>query len=151
MMKFEKSAGAIIFRRGQDGQKQFLLLHYPSMSHRSKKDYWDFVKGHVEKGEDEIATVRREATEETGLSDLEFIGGFRMAMKYFFYHKKDLILKTAIFYLAKTNTEAIALSGEHNDYIWLPYQDACQMLSFDNAKKVFRAANDYLQKNEPAA
>lgn len=143
-MKFEKSAGAIVFRCAPDGQNQFLLLHYPSMSHRSKKDYWDFVKGHVEKGEDEIATVRREAFEETGLNDLEFIGGFRAPMKYFFRHKKDLIFKTAIFYLARTETETITLSGEHNDYIWLPYRDAYQLLSFENAKKIFNAANDYL-------
>lgn len=147
-MKFEKSAGAIVFRRAPDGQNQFLLLHYPSMSHRSKRDYWDFVKGHVEKGENEIATVRREAAEETGLVDLEFIDGFRMTMKYFFRYKKDLIFKTAVFYLAKTGTEAITLSGEHNDYIWLSYQDAYQLLSFDNAKKIFRAANDYLARNE---
>jgi len=48
-MSFEKSAGAIIFRPEQH-QIKYLLLHYPSITHRSQRDYWDFVKGHIEKG-----------------------------------------------------------------------------------------------------
>jgi 8-oxo-dGTP pyrophosphatase MutT (NUDIX family) len=145
-MKFEKSAGAIIFRRNRQGEINFLLLHYPSMSHRSKRDYWDFVKGHVEKGENEIATVRREAEEETGIRDLEFIPGFRAKMTYFFRHKSELILKTAVFYLAQTQTKTITLSGEHDDFIWLPRQKAREMLAFENAKKIFKTAGDFLVK-----
>lgn len=147
-MKFEKSAGAIVFFRAKDGQNHFLLLHYPSMSHRSKRDYWDFVKGHGEKGENEIATVRRETEEETGIRDLEFVPGFRAKMTYFFRYNNELILKTAVFYLAKTRTEMITLSGEHDDFIWLPHQKARAMLSFENAKKIFKAAGDFLARSE---
>jgi 8-oxo-dGTP pyrophosphatase MutT (NUDIX family) len=145
MVKFEKSAGAVIFRR-QDRQNKFLLLHYPSMSHRSKRDYWDFVKGHVEKGENEIDTVRREAVEETGLADLEFVGGFRAAMKYFFRYKGRLIFKTAVFYLAETKNETVALSDEHNDFVWLSYREARDLLSFANAKEILGKANGFLEK-----
>ena len=143
-MKFEKSAGAIIFRRGRDGKTYFLLLHYPSAAHRSCRDYWDFVKGHVEKGEEEIATVRREAAEETGLDDLEFAAGFRAPMRYFFRHDGNLIFKTAVFYLAETKNENITLSGEHDDFIWLPHPKAQEMLSFKNAKKIFGEAGEFL-------
>ena len=143
-MKFEKSAGAIVFRRGRGGETYFLLLHYPSATHRSHKDYWDFVKGHVEKGEGEIATVRREAAEETGLTDLEFTAGFRVPMRYFFRHRGGLIFKTAVFYLAETKNENITLSGEHDDFIWLSHSKAREMLSFKNAKKIFGKAGKFL-------
>ncbi|MCU0652918.1 MAG: NUDIX domain-containing protein [Candidatus Pacebacteria bacterium] len=146
-VKFEKSAGAVIFRE-EFGEKKFLLLHYPSMAHRSKKDYWDYVKGHVEKDENGPDTVVREAEEETGIKDLEFAPGFRVSMKYFFRCKSNLIFKVVDFWLAKTQTAAVRLSGEHNDFTWLSYKEAYEMLSFKNAKEVLKKANDFLQKNE---
>ena len=59
-MAFEKSAGAVLLRR-KAGQIEYFLLNYPS----KKGGHWDFPKGHIEKGETEIETVRREVKEET--------------------------------------------------------------------------------------
>ena len=81
-MPIEKSAGAIIFRK-ENNNFFYLLLHYPS-SAKAPKEYWDFPKGHIEKGEDEIKTVKREVEEETGLKDIKIIEGFREWIKYFF-------------------------------------------------------------------
>ena len=55
-MPLEKSAGAIIFRKNK--KIKYLLLHYPSASKTQAKDYWDFPKGHIEKGETIEQTVR---------------------------------------------------------------------------------------------
>lgn len=144
-MVFEKSAGAIIFR-GEQNINKFLLLHYPSVTHRSKKDYWDFAKGHVEKGENELDTIIRETQEETGINDLEFINGFHKSMKYFFRHDGKLIFKTVDFRLARTISETVTLSGEHNDFAWMSYQEAYDMLSFKNAKFILKKANEFLLK-----
>jgi bis(5'-nucleosidyl)-tetraphosphatase len=144
-MLLERSAGAIIFRR-DNGAAKYLLLHYPSMAHRSNRDYWDFAKGHVEKGESELQTVERETAEETGITDLVFRDGFRETMKYFFRHAGQLIFKVVSFRLAETEIEAVKLSGEHDDFIWLSYADACRILSFANARKVMAKANDFLEK-----
>ena len=146
-MNFEKSAGAIVFRK-ENGVNKFLLLHYPSAAHRTGKDYWDYVKGHVEKGEEELETVAREAEEETGIKDLEFAPGFREAMKYFFRFEGNLIFKIVTFRLAETKTETVILSGEHNDFVWLPYREAYEMLSFDNAKAILEKANSFLIKSQ---
>ena len=96
-MPVEKSAGAIIFRREND-KIYYLSLHYPSSatraaakgeeegkpsSSKAPKEYWDLPKGHIEKGEKEIETVRREVEEETGLKDIEFLEGFKEWIKYF--------------------------------------------------------------------
>ncbi|MDZ4384915.1 MAG: NUDIX domain-containing protein, partial [Candidatus Moranbacteria bacterium] len=63
-ISFEKSVGAVVFRKKETGGKEFLLLHYPS-------GHWDFPKGHIESGETEEGTLRREVEEETGLKDLK--------------------------------------------------------------------------------
>jgi len=146
-MPLERSAGAVIYRR-DNGQIKYLLLHYPSMTHRSNRDYWDFAKGHVEKGESEVKTIMRETEEETGISDLEFRDGFHETMKYFFRYEGKVIFKIVSFKLAQTKTETIRLSGEHDDFIWLPYKDACRMLSFENARKVISKANEFLDKRK---
>ena len=46
-------------------EKEFLLLHH-TVGH------WDFPKGNIEAGEDELETARREIFEETGIQDVEF-------------------------------------------------------------------------------
>ncbi|MCD6547308.1 MAG: NUDIX domain-containing protein [Nanoarchaeota archaeon] len=134
----EISAGAVIFRR-ENGKPIYLLLHYGS-------GHWDFVKGHIEKGEDEITTVKRETYEETGITDLKIIPGFRERIRYFFRRGKEVVYKEVIFYLAETKQEKVKLSYEHVGYIWLPYEDALRQLTFENAKNVLRKAHAHINK-----
>ncbi|PIR02154.1 MAG: diadenosine tetraphosphate hydrolase [Candidatus Nealsonbacteria bacterium CG_4_9_14_3_um_filter_35_11] len=135
-MPIEKSAGAIIFRK-ENNNFFYLLLHYPS-SAKAPKEYWDFPKGHIEKGEDEIKTVKREVEEETGLKDIKIIEGFREWIKYFFKFEGKTVLKFVTFYLAETKTKDVKISGEHVGYKWLPYEDAIEQLTFKNAKEVLK-------------
>jgi bis(5'-nucleosidyl)-tetraphosphatase len=132
----EISAGAVIFRI-EDNEPIYLLLHYGS-------GHWDFVKGHIEKGETELQTVVRETEEETGITDLKFIDGFRERIKYFFHRGKEIVYKEVIFYLAETKTAKVRLSHEHVGYVWLPYKEALEMLTFENAKNVLKKAHKFL-------
>jgi len=143
-MPLEKSAGAIIFRK--DKEVKYLLLHYPS-SAKANKDYWDLPKGHIEKGEKELDTVKREVKEETGLEDIEIIGGFKEWIKYFFRFESKTIFKIVTFYLAETKTKDIKISSEHIGYKWLSYKEALNQLTFKNAKVIFKKANEFLIKN----
>jgi len=143
-MPIEKSAGAIIFRR-ENKKIYYLLLHYPS-NPKAKKDYWDLPKGHIEKGEDEIETARREVEEETGLKDIQFVGEFKEAIKYFFKFKGENIFKIVVFYLAETKTKEVKISFEHIGFKWLSYEEALEQLTFKNAKGVLQKANDFLKQ-----
>ncbi|MDI6591886.1 MAG: bis(5'-nucleosyl)-tetraphosphatase [Patescibacteria group bacterium] len=142
-MPIERSAGAVIFRR--EGNKvYYLLLYYPSISHRAEKDYWDFPKGHIEKGEKLEETVKREIEEEAGLKDINFIKDFKETIKYFFKFKGKNILKFVTFYLIETKTKEIKISFEHKGYKWLTYPEALKYLSFKNAKEILKKANDFI-------
>jgi len=122
----EKSSGTVIFRDTPEGIL-FLLLHYPS-------GHWDFVKGKMEKGENPLDTVVREAKEETGISDLNFIEGFEEKIEYDFQFEGELIHKKVVFYLAKTNTEKIIISHEHLDFVWLDYKSAFEKTTYQKCK-----------------
>jgi 8-oxo-dGTP pyrophosphatase MutT (NUDIX family) len=151
MIAFEKSVGAVVFRRRGENTVMYLLLHY-------RNGHWDFPKGHPEEGEDSEQTLRREAQEETGLDDLEILPGFKRQIR-FFYRAQDSekkerqengkfinIAKLVVFYLAETRTKNVKISFEHTGYEWLGYADALQRITYANAKNVLTKANAHLSK-----
>lgn len=145
-MPVEKSAGAVIFKR-EKNRIFYLILHYPSVSHRAKKDYWDFPKGHIEKGEKPKDTAKREVEEETGLKDIKFVNGFEETMKYFFNWQGKRVLKFVTFFLAKANEKNVKISFEHIGFEWLPFEEALKRLTFNNARELLKKANSFLEKD----
>ena len=142
-MPMEKSAGAIIFTKNKE--TKYLLLHYPS-SAKSPKEYWDFPKGHIEKGEKPEDTVKREVEEETGLKEIEFAEGFKETINYFFKFQGETVFKTVFYLLAETKTKKIRISSEHLGFKWLSYEDAFKKLTFKNAQEILRKATKHLRE-----
>lgn len=134
-MPKETSAGAIIFRR--DKGIKYLLLHY-------EEGHWDFAKGHIEKGEGEETTVRREVEEETGIKEIKFIEDFKEKMHYYYKREGQTFYKEVFFYLCETKEEKVKLSFEHIGYEWLDYEKALERLTFKNAKEILEKANKFL-------
>ena len=132
----EKSSGAVIYKNDK-----YLLLKY-SMGH------WGFVKGHVENKESEEETLFRETKEETGLTkeNLKLIDGFKEKINYYFKKDNKKIYKEVVFFLLESKTNNITLSHEHDDYLWLPYKDAYDKLTFKNSKNLLKKANDFVEK-----
>ena len=136
-MRTETSAGIVLFRNISN-ENEFLLLNYP-------QGHWDFIKGKMEKKETPRETALRETKEETGISDIEFIDGFEESVEYDFRFNDENIHKKVIFFLAKTETlQTVSLSHEHNDYLWLAYNDALKKTTYGNAKNVLSKANELL-------
>ena len=135
----EKSAGAVVFFNGENGPEYLLLLY--------EAGHWDFPKGGIEEGETELDAAIREVREETGLTNIEIINGFRKEIHYNFRKNKNLVKKTVIFYLAKTDTKNVRLSFEHKDYIWLPYEAAYNKLTFKTAKETLEMAHKFLMNH----
>src|SRR3989338_3513288 len=134
-MKKERSAGAVIFRKGKE--IKYLLLHYEA-------GHWDFPKGHIEEKEAELDTIRREVREETGIDDIELVPNFKEKIQYYYKINGELMHKEVVFCLAKTEEEKVKISFEHIGYIWLPYDKAMEKLTFRNAKEMLKKANAFL-------
>jgi 8-oxo-dGTP pyrophosphatase MutT (NUDIX family)/DNA-binding CsgD family transcriptional regulator len=81
ILSFEKSIGAVVFRR-EDEKVKFLLLRYLG-------GHWGFIKGHGENDEVNEETLRREAREETGITELKIVPGFLGREKYFYVAKRE--------------------------------------------------------------
>lgn len=134
----EISFGAVVFRKEEEKIYYLILQH--------KKDYFNFPKGHPEKGESPIKTVKREIFEETGIRNLKIIRGFKEKNNYFFRQDKKLIFKTAIFFLGETKKENITISSEHIGYKWCLYEEALKNLKIKDLRKIIQKANYFLRK-----
>lgn len=160
MIAFEKSVGAVIFRKDPvkpkgngagDNKIYYLLLKY-------RNGHWDFPKGHIEKGETEEETMRREVEEETGINDLKIISGFLGKFRYFYRAigdekarreaegRKTLITKKVIFYLVETLQKEVVLSVEQTDFVWLEFGEALDKITYKKPKKMLKKAKRFFDK-----
>src|SRR5215212_5207338 len=117
----EISSGAILYYI-DNLTITFLLLHY-------FRGHWDFPKGNNEKGESEIDTALREIREETGITDVTIINGF----------------KKEIYFLAKANSTDVVLSSEHLDFVWEQYDDALKRITYKNSKEILGEGYKFLK------
>ncbi|MDE2180312.1 MAG: NUDIX domain-containing protein [candidate division NC10 bacterium] len=140
-MAREISAGVILFRRAPE--PHYLLLHYES-------GHWDFPKGHIEPGEDAQQTARRELKEETGISEVSFLVGYKQTLRYFFRQKGIGIFKIVIYFLAETDQSEVSLSHEHIGFDWLPYDLAMRRLTFKNSQDLLAKAHEHLRAAQPS-
>jgi len=152
-MTIEKASGVVIFRR-ENKEIYYLILDYGY-------GYWGFSKGHMEKGEELKQTALREAKEETGIKDLNFIKDFEEKSEYsyevngqkifmennrnsFKLNDKN-IFKIVVYFLAETKTKKIAISHEHKAYKWLAYQDALEKLTYKDCIETLEKADEFLK------
>ncbi len=131
---YEHSCGAIVFRK-INGEYRYLIIK----NHRSV--HWSFPKGHVERGESDEDTARREVLEEAGIR-IKIIPGFKCSSEYMIQNKVE---KTVNIFVATTDdTNTVIQESEIEDYAWLSYRDSLKRLRFDNDKKILTDARSFL-------
>lgn len=113
-----------------------------------KGDFWDFPRGKVEKGETEEQTAVREIREETQLSEVHIVPGFRKTTSWYYRWKGVNIYKEAVYFLAEVKSERVRISHEHVEFAWADYDAAMETLTYDNTKNILKAARAFLKKNE---
>jgi bis(5'-nucleosidyl)-tetraphosphatase len=134
-MAKEFSAGMVVYNKKL---KKYLVLEYES--------HWGFVKGGIEKGEEEEATAKRELGEETGIKKFEIVKGFKEKLSYFYKKEGETVYKEVSFFLIITEVEKVKLSKEHKSFRWLGYEEAWEKIKFKNTREVLEKANEYIMK-----
>lgn len=140
MVRIERSAGFVVFAQEDPAKpREFLLLDYGR--------HWDYPKGHVEPAEDDLSAAYRELREETGLVEqqIERVHGFEHEIAYTFRSNRyGQVRKTVRYFLARTASRVVQVSDEHQDFVFLPYEQAIEKLTFETARSVLRRANAWL-------
>ena len=137
-MRVERSAGAVVFRVTKDNQAVFLLLQKPSGK-------WDFPKGNIEKGEPTLQTVEREVAEETGVVKINILPDFKETIKVFYRFEGEFVRKWIAFFLAETSQAKIRISFQHQDFAWMPFEQAVKTVSYPQSRRILRRAQSYLK------
>lgn len=131
---YERSCGAVVYRIIHD-ELRFLLIKNKRSAH------WGFPKGHVEMGETPEQTATREVLEETGIH-IRIIPDFSFKSEYTIQGKVE---KSVIIFLAGTkDVQTIIQREEIDDYIWLNFDRAVNLLRFDNDKTILTNAKNFL-------
>lgn len=134
---YERSCGAVVFRR-LGGERRYLLIKNKRSAH------WGFPKGHIEDGESDEDTAKREVFEEAGLH-IRIIPGFKSRSEYSIQGR---IEKEVLIFLASTNDTNTHIQPEEiEDYIWLSYENALKTLNYQNDKVIFEKAKAFLEEN----
>lgn len=133
----EVSAGGIVFRR--DGERTLFLLIRDSYRN------WGFPKGHLQQGEAPAAAALREVGEETGLEALELRAPIEI-IDWEFRFRGRRIHKTCHFFLIETpNLRTAPLRSEGITACrWASFEQAEQLVAYENARAVLRQARDLL-------
>lgn len=141
-MKREKSCGIVVFRIA-DRQYDIVLIRHRFGGH------WTFPKGHVEAGESERQTALREVREETGLSRVRLLDGFRECVEYF---PKPGTKKLVVYFLGRTEETALVRQEEEiSEVMWTPLLGAEELVTFANDKRLIAIAKKRLGVDAPAS
>ena len=137
----EYCAGVVIYAL-EGGRRRYLLLRHRNGGH------WSLPKGHIEPGESEQEAALRELKEETGISDVEIVPGFRALSQYRFYRRGVPVDKEVVYFLGKTDVQEVKLSPEHTDWRWADYEEALATLSYDDTRSVTRKVEEFLNADQ---
>ncbi|MGN0578449.1 MAG: bis(5'-nucleosyl)-tetraphosphatase [Ruminiclostridium sp.] len=133
-MNYEKSCGAIVYRRFHGNTEILLIRHI-------KSGYWSFPKGHVENGETEVETATREIKEETNI-DVLIDSGFRETVS--FSPRRDTS-KTVVYFVAKAlNNDTKPQLEEISEIRWVEIGQAASHLTYDNDKLIVNKAKAFI-------
>ena len=133
-MTYEKSCGGIVYRKFHVNTEILLIKHV-------KSGYWSFPKGHVENGETEEETAKREIKEETGI-DVYIDSGFRETVTY--SPRKDS-KKDVVYFVARArNYDYTPQLEEISDIRWVGIGQAHNLLVYDNDKLIVNKAKSFI-------
>lgn len=150
IMKFEFSAGGVVFKRGPSALKKArkkssgnTLIEILVAQH-SYHHGWVFPKGLIGdkddfKGQSKEETAVREVKEETGV-DARIIEEIK-PVTYWYMFEDEKIKKTVYYYIMEhTGGDITQHDTEMEDVSWIPVDEVLTHISFKSDKEIFKKA-----------
>lgn len=135
-MNLEISCGAVVYTK-RNGECLFVIVQEQSGA-------YSFPKGHMEDGETETETARREIFEETGLTPV-FVDGFRETDAYDLREKPGT-RKQVVYFLAEYQEETpVPQQDEIQEVMLLSYEKAMECFEYEGFRRILTAAYHFLE------
>lgn len=139
----DTSAGIIPYRTTRD-EIQYLVV-------KGRTKDWEFPKGGIENDEELQQTALRELNEETDISNVKIINGFREDYSYVFEVNNEIIHKTVHLFIGKCFETSVQLSSEHNDYQWRSFEEAKNTLTYSSTTEILKKAHRHINSKSKKA
>ena len=140
-IKTEQSFGVIPIYKDKDNISFVCLI-------RHAQGHWGFPKGHQNLNESEEETAIREMEEESGINDIEIIGGQSYTEKYFFEKDGSKHNKSVKYFLGFVSSVSTTTPDHFKKEIpelkWVIYEEAKQLITFEEAKKILDKVFHYI-------
>ena len=111
---------------------------------------WEFPKGGLEKGENQIKCAKREIYEETGLRPLkinshDFKGEFLYEKELM--DRPGIIGQTFSLYSAQVKKSKVKIDKkEHSEFKWVNFKNAIKKIKYQNQKDSLKIVDEFLNK-----
>lgn len=123
-IKHEVSCGAYVIENG----KVLVIQH--------NQGHWDFPKGHMERGETEKETAKREVLEETGI-EIEIVSDEKYIVEYM--PKANVEKKVIFFEAKKIGGDLKKQESEVQRVEWIPIKDVLSIITYSTSKDMFES------------
>lgn len=94
---------------------------------------WEAVHGHIDPGENPVATARRELLEEAGVRPQALYNLSRV--EAFYRHSSNELVSIPVFATFLPREASITLSAEHDAAEWLPPAQARERMSWPRIRR----------------
>ena len=140
--KQPRSVQVVIFADCPSGREYLLLKRVAGFG-----GFWQSVTGSLEEGETHAEAAVREVLEETGiiageneLIDLSLINTFEIAPKWRVRYAPGVTHNEEVCFALKVDKCEVRVDPvEHDEYAWVDYEKAIEMLYWDSNKRAFEA------------
>lgn len=134
------AAGGGVVYKNDDSEIWVLLIR--------RRGFWDIPKGKQDEGEDIANCALREVQEETGAKELQIVTDLGTTIHHY-EMDGEMVEKTTWWYAMQNDDVEYTPEAEEQitEIVWLPLNDARQLVSFENLKTVLDRLKGYLGKN----
>lgn len=138
-------AVSLIAMRAIGNGHQVLLMRRT----RGLSGEWCQVAGGIEDGETAWQAALRELFEETGLTPVKFYSAD--FCEQFYVADSNCIELLPVFVAVIDPQADVVLNDEHDAFEWLPFDRACELVSFGGQRQLLRHVEAEFAKRQPSS